>query len=86
MPGSDVLVQIALGLAVIGAAVLVLRWAWNSRKREGGTEEKAAALERAVVEADERETQVRAQRRLSHGEWKKQGKKRRATRPGPRKR
>lgn len=80
MPGTDVLVQIALGLAVIGAALLVLRWAWNSRKREGGTAEKAEALEVAVVEAAGREGRARKERAKTHGEWKKAGTARRRKR------
>ena len=37
MPGGDLL-QIALGLSVLGAVLGVLRWAWNRRKREAWRE------------------------------------------------
>jgi hypothetical protein len=71
VPGTEVLVQIALGLAVIGAAVLVLRWSWNSRKREGGTAERVDALEGLIEESDTRAKKVREKRAKSHGAWKK---------------
>ena len=79
MPGSEVLVQIALGVAVILAALAVLRWAWNSRQREGKTAERVDALERAILDAGAREKRVRKQEGLSHGEWKRQGKRRRVS-------
>jgi len=77
MPGTDILVQIVLGLSVIGAVLGVLRWSWNSRKREGGNEEKAAALERAEVDASQREEIAREEEAQSHEEWKAAGARRR---------
>ena len=71
MPGTEVLVQIALGLAVIGAAVWVLRWAWNSRKREGSSGEKVKALEGLIEESDKRTKKVREERAKTHAEWKR---------------
>ena len=51
MPGSDVLVRIALGVAAIGAVLLVLRWGFASRKRLG---EVLAWLEHAQREQEGR--------------------------------
>ena len=81
MPGTDILVQIALGLSVLGAVLGVLRWGWNSRKREGGSEEKAEALERSAVDAGEREENVREEEAQSHEEWKAAGARRRERKP-----
>ena len=80
MPGTEALVQIAIGLALIGAAVWVLRWGWNSRKREGGTAERADALEKAVTSTDAREKRVRREEGLDHARWKKAGRDRRRRR------
>jgi len=77
MPGTEVLVQIALGLAVIGAVLLVLRWAWNSRQREGKTAERVDALEKAILGTDAREKRVREHEAKSHAKWKREGKARR---------
>ena len=76
MPGGDLLLQIALGLSVLGAVLGVLRWAWNSRKREGGSAERAEALERTVVDASEREEVARDEEAKSHEEWKAAGARR----------
>jgi len=81
MPGSDLLVQIVLGLSVLGAVVGVLRWGWNSRKREGGSAERAEALERAVVDASEREKGARDEEAQSYEEWKAAGARRRERQP-----
>ena len=77
---SQVLVQIVLGFAAIGAVLLVLRWAWNSRAKEGRTAEKAESLEDLIVEAADREEKVRGERALSHADWKRAGRKHRARR------
>ena len=81
------LVEIALGIAGIVALLVVLRWAWNSRKREGGTAEQVDALTGAIGEAAERDQSAREERSLTHAEWKKAGRARRArrTRSKPRK-
>jgi len=73
MPGTEVLVQIALGLAVMGGALWVLRWAWNSRKNEGSTAERVAAFTKALFNTEAREKRVRKQESQSHAAWKKAG-------------
>jgi len=80
MPGTEALVQIAIGLALVGAAVWILRWGWNSRKNEGGTAERVDALEKAITSTDEREKKVRRQEAITHAQWKKAGRDRRRKR------
>ena len=74
---TAMVVKIVLGLAAIAAVVAVLRWVWNSRKAEGGTAEKANALETAVVDTAAREERVRKQETQIHEDWKKAGAARR---------
>lgn len=78
MPGSDILVRIALGLAAIGAVVFVLRWTWNARRREGASRERAQTLEESKSDERRREDRAREEEKLSHAKWKRRG------RPGPR--
>jgi len=80
MPGTDALVEIAIGLALVGAALWVLRWGWNSRKEQGATTERVEALERAILGAGERDQKARLQEGLDHAAWKKAGRDRRKRR------
>ena len=77
---TQLIVQIVLGLAGIGAVLLVLRWAWNSRKAEGGTAEQVRSLLGAIVGSDRRSKRARKQEGQSHAAWKKAGAARRKRR------
>ena len=70
-------VKIVLGALVILAVLAVLRWAWNSRRREGATGQKAEAYEDLIRTSSKREKRVREERSKSHEDWKAAARKRR---------
>jgi len=75
MPGSDIVVKIVLGIAVIAALMTMLRWIWNSRYREGSEHAGGEAAKQSLETDQERKKKASAERAQSNRDWIKRGRK-----------